>query len=246
MEGYRSDSYGNAYADVYDDWYADVSDVDATVSAVVELAAGGAVLELGVGTGRLAIPLARAGLNVTGIDASTAMLDRLRQKPGSETVSVTAGDIAGELPSGSFAVVLCAFNTLFNLTTAEEQARCIDGAASRLAASGTLVIEAIVPDLNPDTPDAQIVPRSVEADRVVLTISIRDRTSQTVSGQHVEVSADGSILRPWSIRYLSPAQIDELVAASGLELVERWADWSGTAFTGETDRHISLYRRASS
>ncbi|MDP8987176.1 MAG: class I SAM-dependent methyltransferase, partial [Actinomycetota bacterium] len=125
MHGFDASTYGERFADVYDDWYGDVSDVDATVEAVARLAGDGPVLELGIGTGRLALPLKAAGLEVHGIDASPAMLERLRAKPGGEAVPVVIGDfadVAVEVPGG-FAVVLVAYNTLFNLGSAAAQRR---------------------------------------------------------------------------------------------------------------------------
>jgi SAM-dependent methyltransferase len=156
VDGYRPSTYGDRFADVYDDWYHDVSDVDATVERVAALARprGGRVLELGAGSGRLAIPLAGAGLEVWAVDASDAMLERLRAKPGGEAVHVIVGDMAElaapELAAGpdgglGFSVVLCAFNTLFNLTDTASQARCLTRVAALLAPDGRLLVEAFVP-----------------------------------------------------------------------------------------------------
>ena len=151
MEGYRPSTYGDRFADVYDDWYHDVSDVAATVARVAALAGEppGPVLELGAGSGRLAIPRAARGLEVWALDASTAMLDRLAGKPGGDRVRVVLGDMAvldvGAGPPGGFAVVLCAFNTLFNLTDGEAQRRCLARVAEVLAPRGRLVVEAFVP-----------------------------------------------------------------------------------------------------
>ena len=146
MEGYRSSTYGDRFADVYDDWYHDVSDVDATVARVAALATprGGRVLELGAGSGRLAIPLADRDLEVWAVDASAAMVERLRAKPGAEAVHAVVGDMAELALPGAppFAVVLCAFNTFFNLTTAEAQQRCLARVADALAPGGSLVLEA--------------------------------------------------------------------------------------------------------
>jgi SAM-dependent methyltransferase len=127
VQGYDASTYGDRFADVYDRWYADVSDVDGCVSRVAELAGDGPVLELGVGSGRLAIPLARRGVEVHGLDASRAMLDRLAAKPGGELVRTVLGDMA-EIALDDpppFAVVLVAFNTLFNLTTEAAQRACV-------------------------------------------------------------------------------------------------------------------------
>ena len=249
VEGYSASTYGDGFADVYDDWYADVSDVDATVAAVAELAAGGRVLELGIGSGRIALPLARAGVDVWGIDASAAMVERLRAKPGGEHVPVAIGDMASvdeeitALPGGAsarFAVVFAAFNTFLNLTTRDAQLACLRGCARRLEAGGCVAIEAFVPDL--DGPPSGVEARTVQADRVVLSVSRRADDDRTVDGQHIEISERGIKLRPWRISCLTPDDLDELAVASGLRLDERWSTWSATPLTAGDSVHISIYR----
>lgn len=244
MEGYDSARYGRSFADVYDDWYRDVSDVDATVEKVAALAArrgGGRVLELGVGTGRLALPLAARGLQVTGVDASAEMLDRLRTKDGAEQLTLVEADMA-ELPvDGPFAAAFVAFNTFFNLTTRDAQARCLQRVRDVLAPGGWFVLEAFVPH---DDGDASgVSARTVEVDRVVLTAARRDAAAQTISGQHIEITEQGVRLRPWMVRYAAPAELDAMAAAAGLRLVERHADWRGTPFQDASDHHVSVYRR---
>lgn len=250
MQGYEPQAYGEAMAEVYDDWYADISDVDATVRAVAELvraAGGGRVLELGVGTGRLALPLAAAGLDVTGIDASTAMLDRLRAKPGATAVTLVHGDMAAGLPSGPFAVVLVAFNTFFSLTTADAQERCLAHIADRLAHRGRFALEAFVPDEELIDAGSRVEVRSLTRDRVVLTVSRHDAGLQRAEGQFVELTEAGGVrLRPWSLRYAGPTELDRMAATAGLELVSRWSSWAGAAFDAASTNHVSLYRRAGS
>jgi SAM-dependent methyltransferase len=250
VQGYEPQAYGDAMAEVYDDWYADVSDVEATVAAVVELvraAGGGRVLELGVGTGRLAIPLAVAGLDVTGIDVSVAMLDCLRAKRGADAVTVVHGDMTDELPDGPFAVVLVAFNTFFSLTTADAQERCLAHVAERLAPQGRFVLEAFVPDEERIDAGSRVEVRSLSRDRVVLTVSRHDAELQRAEGQFVELSEAGGVrLRPWSLRYAGPTELDRMATAAGLELVSRWSSWTGATFDAHSTNHVSLYRRAGS
>jgi SAM-dependent methyltransferase len=241
LEGYGVSSYGDGFADVYDDWYADVSDVDATVEAVAALAAGGAVLELGVGSGRLSLPLAATGLEVHGIDASPAMVERLVAKPGAHQVRVTVGDMADldidDPPP--FAVVFAAFNTFFNLTTVDAQRRCLDRVAALLAPGGKLVIEAFVPD-DPQSSVA-VEPRHITADSVVLSVSAVDRDAQTVTGQHVHITEAGIRLRPWVLRYATPDQLDALAADAGLVLLARHEGWRGERFGPDSAVHVSTY-----
>lgn len=245
MRGYDDSSYGDAFADVYDDWYGEISDVAATTAALAGLAAlcgDSRVLELGVGTGRLAIPLAVAGLEVMGIDSSAAMLSRLSAKPGGELVVTLVGDMAEDLPDGLFGVVFVAYNTLFNLPSAERQLACFRAVAARLTRGGTFVVEAFVPDTG-TKPESQVSVRSVTADRVVLSVSTSDPADQRAEGQYVDITeSEGVRLRPWSIRWATPEQLDVMAAAAGLTLVERWETFAGSPFGPDSPRHVSLYR----
>jgi SAM-dependent methyltransferase len=261
VDGYRPSTYGERFADVYDDWYHDVSDVGATVERVAALAEplGGRVLELGAGSGRLAIPLAAAGLDVWAVDASATMLERLRAKPGGEAVhavvddmaDLAAPEVAAPGPDGGgprFAVVLCAFNTLFNLTDTAAQARCLRRVAELLAPDGRLLVEAFVPPPEEDDTasgvggvSAAVEPRHIGLDEVVLTVSRLDPAARTVVGQHVQITEAGIRLRPWVLHYASPDGVDELAAAAGLRLVERHAGWRGEPFSSASATHVSCY-----
>lgn len=249
MEGYRPSTYGDRFADVYDAWYHDVSDVGATVDRVVALAGDppGPVLELGAGSGRLAVPLAARGLEVWALDASTAMLDRLAAKPGGDRVRAVRGDMAvldvGAGPPGGFAVVLCAFNTLFNLTDLDAQRRCLARVADVLAPGGRLVIEAFVPPPGGegDAAVGAVEPRHIGLDEVVLTVSRLDPARRTVTGQHVQITEAGIRLRPWVLHYLAPAELDAVAAGAGLTLSERHAGWHGEPYSDSSVTHVSVY-----
>lgn len=246
MRGYDARSYGDAFADVYDDWYPGVSDIAATVELMTELAGrSGSVLELGVGTGRLAVPIAEAGLQVTGVDASAAMLERLRSSDREGAVHTVEGDMVADLPPGPFDVVLVAYNTLFNLTDDGEQQACFDAVADRLPVGGHFVVEAFVPD-EPFRDGDDVSVRSQSVDQVVLSVSVYDANRQAAEGHFVELSERGGVrLRPWSIRYATIPQLDAMAANAGLVLADRWADVSRARFTGE-ERHVSVYRRIGS
>lgn len=246
MQGFGTESYGESFADIYDDWYGDISDTEGTVAFLSALIGDRRLLELGVGTGRLALPLAAAGFAVSGLDASGPMIDLLRAKPGGEALDVAIGDMAdiGELapPAGAtFGVALIAFNTFFNLTSEDAQQRCLDGVASRLEPGGRLVIEAFVPGDDPRSGEVMTV-RSMEVDRVVLSISRRDPASQTATGQYVELTEAGGVrLRPWMIRYAAPPELDRMAEKAGLHLVERWAGWRGEPYSDSSTHHVSVY-----
>jgi SAM-dependent methyltransferase len=247
MQGYDASTYGDGFADVYDDWYRDISDVELTVVELLDLAGGGPILELGVGTGRLAVPLAEAGLAdgvaVIGIDASAAMLARLAWRDPGKLVTTIHGDMRYDLPGGPFGLVFAAYNTLFNLTDEGAQARCFGDVAARLRPGGRFVIEAFVPDDPPRRGDSVSV-RSIAADRVVLSISVDDPDHQSAAGQFVELSETGGVrLRPWSIRYATPAQLDEYARAAGLTLEQRWESFGRSPFDDDSPRHVSVYRR---
>ncbi len=246
MEGYDHRSYGDGFADVYDDWYAGVSDVPTTVTRMVELAgSGGRVLELGVGTGRLAIPMADAGLAVTGVDSSPAMLDRLAERdPGAAVVAV-CGDMVDDLPEGPFDAALVAYNTLFNLLDGETQQRCFDAVSARLAPGGVFVVEAFVPDVERHAASpTDVSVRTLSVDRVVLSVTVNDPDDQRAEGQFVEFTESGGVrLRPWAIRWATPGELDAMASAAGLDLTDRWADMAANAFDDDATSHVSVYTR---
>ncbi|MEI8237912.1 MAG: methyltransferase domain-containing protein [Actinomycetota bacterium] len=245
MRGYGDSSYGEGFADVYDDWYAGISDVPSTVAALARLAdeaGGGPVLELGVGTGRLAIPLAESGVEVYGVDSSPAMLARMAAKPGGSLVNGEVGDMVDGLPDGPFAVVFVAYNTFFNLLTHERQQACVHAVASRLAPGGSFVIEAFVPDPFHD-PSSAVSVRSVAVDRVVLSVISTDRVRQIAEGQYIDITEAGGVkLRPWSIRWCTVEQLDELASEAGLQLTDRWEAFDGSLFEAGSERHVSVWR----
>lgn len=255
MDGYDETTYGDAFADVYDEWYTGISDIPTTIATLADLAGVGAgdgrtlrVLELGVGTGRLAVPLARAHIGVievVGVDSSPAMLARLGAHDPDGVVEAIEGDMVTGLPDGPFALVFVAYNTLFNLTGPGEQAACFGAVADRLRPGGRFVVEAFVPDDPPrDGDDISI--RTMSADRVVLSITRHSASESTAEGQFVEMSDGGGVrLRPWSIRYRSPAELDALATEAGLDVENRWQDMARTPFTTDSDRHVTVYRSRS-
>jgi SAM-dependent methyltransferase len=259
VEGYDETTYGERWADVYDDWYDDPVDVAETVAFLRELAgppgadAGGPIVELGVGTGRLALPLHHAGYDVRGIDASPAMVERLRAKPRGEEIPVMIGGMAAfaipasptdHRPPASCRGVFVASNTFFGLTTPGDQAGCLERIAAALEPGGWFVAAAFVPDEHiAEGQGSNVSVRSLDADRVVLSADRYDAAAQTISGQFVDITSDGIALRPFFIRYLFPVQLDELAHAAGLRLEHRYANWRGEPFDDESAAHVSVYRR---
>jgi SAM-dependent methyltransferase len=243
VDGYRPESYGEAIADVYDEWYPMDAEGESAVAFLFEASRGGRVLELGVGTGKLAIPLAQRGLEVHGLDSSPAMLERLRAKPGGDRVQVRVGDMAGDLPHGPFALVFVATNTFFGLCSVAEQQAAFAAIAARLADDGRFVLDAFVPD-DPPRSTSVVEVQKVTVDGVIISVSDADIPSQTAWGQMVEIRADGIRLRPWKVRWSTPAELDEMAAAAGLVLFERHSSWDKDPFTEDSSNHVSIYGRA--
>jgi SAM-dependent methyltransferase len=244
VRGYDDASYGEGFADVYDDWYTGRTDVDATVATLSALANGGPVLELGVGTGRLAIPLAANGLEVYGVDSSAAMLQRLAAKPGGAEVKVILGDMADDLPAGPFTLAFVAYTTFWGLLTEARQRDCFANVARRLTAAGTFIVEAPVPDPALHDPPTQVGVRSMAVDRVVLSVTISRIAEQRAEGHFIDITeADGVRLRPWSVRWVTVEQLDEMAAAAGLNLVDRWAAFDRSPFGQHSTHHVSVYRK---
>jgi SAM-dependent methyltransferase len=245
MKGYEPSSYGEKVADIYDEYVAEVNlHVEATVSTLAEFSRSGRVLELGIGTGRVALPLAMRGLEVYGIDASEAMVERLRAKPGGDRVDVTIGDFADVKVEGTFSLIFVVFNTFFAMTTQEEQTRCFARVAEHLDPNGVFVIEAFVPDLGRFDRNQRVSATRIEASSVVLSASIHDPLNQTVAAQDVLISEDGIRLIPTLIRYAWPSELDLMAANAGLRLRDRWAGWRREPFAAQSRQHVSVYERA--
>lgn len=237
MEGFGPATYGERIADVYDEWYPPPEELEAA-AALDDLAGGGPVLELGVGTGHLALALAARGLKVHGIDASPAMLARLAAKPGAEAVTTSIGDFADVDVGAEFAVVVVTFSTFFNLTSQEAQVRCFARVAERLAPGGVFVVEAFVPDPTIYTRDQAVVVSELTPDRVALQVAHHDPVAQTVTATTIAITERGTRLYPVAARNVPPAELDLMARLAGLRLRDRWADWRRTPFASGDRRHI--------
>ncbi len=245
MHGFNPETYGDSFADVYDRWYPDVSDTDGTVAKLLELAVDGIIVELGIGTGRLALPLIAAGRSVRGIDASAAMIAELTKKPNADQIDIIHGDMAA-VPfgaAGEASLVFVAFNTFFNLPSAHAQASCFASAAEVLAPGGRFVVETFVAPNPSDLPRRGLSTHTVDADRVVLTATETNAQEQSIRGQHIEFTDGGVRLRPWFLRFASVTELDDMAKTAGLALEERTADWQGAAFDSGSEQHVSIYRK---
>lgn len=244
MKDYDAATYGDRIAPIYDELYDELFDVDATVALLAELAAGRPALELAIGTGRIALPLKRAGVEITGIDASEAMVAMLRAKPGGNEIEVVMGDFAEVEIEGDFGLVFILFNTLFNLASQQDQVRCFANVADHLGDDGVFLIEAFVPDIARFDRHQSSGIDSVSMDEVIMEASRHDPVRQRVDSQHVVMRAGKPVeLYPVSIRYAYPSELDLMARLAGLRLRDRWGGWHREPFTSESKFHVSLYSR---
>lgn len=240
-DDYDPTLYGAALAKDYDELYEEVLETDAAVACLTELAGGGAVLELGVGTGRLALRLAREGIEVHGVDASEEMVAGLRSKPGGADLPVVVGDFADVSLGGTFSVIFIAFNTIFALPSQDAQVRCFANAAAHLSPSGRFVVEAAIPDLAQFSHGPSIRPRPVGGDRVALVMADHDPVRQRIHTTQVHLSNAGVRLHPVNHRYAWPSELDLMARLAGMRLVHRWGGWDRAPFSADSSVHVSVY-----
>lgn len=243
MDSFGPATYGDGFADVYDEWYGEITDAGATSTFMAARAVDGPVLELGIGSGRLAAPMREAGLNVIGVDASDAMLSRCReQHPSIVTVRADLAHLPFRGPLGG---ALCAFNTLFNLPSEATQQALFDTVASALSPGAPLVIEAITGTNLGAGPASSVGVSQLSVDQLVLSATVLDHESQTIKGQHVEISEAGGVrMRPWMLRWTTPNQLDRLAGNAGLVLAERYQGWDEEPFNDDSESHVSVYQPA--
>jgi SAM-dependent methyltransferase len=221
-------------------------DTEAAVAFLAELAGSGPVLELAIGTGRIALPLAERGIDVRGIDASEEMVARLRSKPGGASIPITFGDFADVAVEGLHTIVYVVFNTLFALQTQEAQIRCFENVAAHLADEGVFVVEAFVPDLTRFDRHQRVDANRVGLEDVWLDVARHHPAEQRVESQHVRLSEQGVRFYPVQIRYAYPSELDLMARLAGLRLRERFGGWKREPYSGSTGTCVSVYERAGS
>jgi SAM-dependent methyltransferase len=243
---YEPSTYGDRIAAIYDAWVEPTigATTERAVAFLAELAGGGRALELGIGTGRIALPLKERGVSVVGIDASEAMLAQLRAKPGGADIELAVGDFADVAVEGQFRLVYVVFNTFFALLEQEAQIRCFARVAERLEPDGRFVIEAFVPDPTLYDRGQRVSATSVEVDRVRLDVGRHDAATQRVTSQHVLIGREGILMLPVQLRYAWPSELDLMARLAGLELEHRFAEWRNEPFTSTSPKHVSMYKRS--
>ena len=240
MDGY----FDERVAARYDESSAEMFDrevVAPVVDLLVELARSGRALELGIGTGRIALPLAQRGVLVHGIELSGAMVARLRAKPGGDDIHVTIGDFATTTVGGTFSLAYLVFNTIFNLTTQEAQVACFRNVAAHLVPGGCFVIETGVPDVQRLVPGENIRAFRVSENR--WGFDEYDIATQRLTSHHLEV-VDGRLERvSVPFRYAWPAELDLMAQLAGMRLRERWSGWKREPFTSDSRQHVSIWEK---
>jgi SAM-dependent methyltransferase len=238
------DYFGEDVAAGYDEDAAELFEpaaVDPVVDFLAGLAGGGAALELGVGTGRIALPLAQRGVRVHGIDLSEAMVARLRAKPGAERVGVTIGDFATTTVDGRFSVAYLVFNTIMNLTTQDGQVACFQNVAAHLEPGGCFVIEVGVPELQRLPPGETV--RAFEVGPTRLGFDEYDVARQGLVSHHY-AAVDGKLeVVSMPFRYVWPSELDLMARLAGMTLRGRWSGWTREPFTSDSRKHVSVWEK---
>ena len=239
------DHFGEPVAETYDEYSAEMfrpEVVDPVVDFLAELAGDGAALELGIVTGRIALPLTARGVPVKGIDLSEAMVARLRAKPGGGDIPVAIGDFARTRVDGTFSLAYLVFNTIGNLTTQDEQVACFENVAAHLEPGGCFVIEVGVPDLQRLPPGERFVVFHVGDTHV--GIDEYDVAAQGLVSHHLQQAEDGTFRRSSGpFRYVWPSELDLMARIAGLRLRQRWAGWRREPFTSESTKHVSVWKK---
>ena len=241
MKGYDPKlTFDEANAAAYDE-LAVLGDEAETVELLASLAKGGPALELAVGTGRIALPLAERGVRVDGIDFSEPMVAKLRAKPGGDKLGITLGDFADVGVSGKYSLVYVVFNSFFNVLTQDDQVRCFENVARHLNDDGVFLIEAFVPTSLGLDGDQYVRAEAIEVDTVRLDLLKHDGATQTIEENHVQLTTHGITFNPVVQRYAWPAELDLMARIAGLRLHNRWGGWKRQPFTSRSRRHVSVY-----
>jgi len=243
MKGYEPImSFGEDVAEMYRDIQR--GDEIAAVAFLEQLAGRGPVLELAIGTGRIALPLAARGIRVDGVDISPAMIAQLRAKPGGDEIAVTLGNFADVPVSGAYRLIFIVWNTLFNLLTQADQVRCFANVAAHLTDDGAFVVEAFVPAFLYRLRNDQYVDvEAIRVDEVRLDVLRHDTAVQMIEESHVSLASAGVRLNPVVQRYAWPSELDLMARLAGLRLKDRWGGWNQEPFNSTSSTHVSVYGR---
>ena len=218
--------------------------VDPVLDVLSGLAAGKPALEFGIGTGRIAVPLAFRGVPVHGIDISNAMMEKIKAKPAGDKIKVTTGDFSHTQVDGSFGVVYLVFNTIMNLTSQAEQVACFQNAADHLDAGGYFVIEVMLPRLQWLVPGERLM--TWEHSALHWGMDEYDIATQGLVSHHMHIIDGEPVLSDTPCRYVWPAELDLMAQLASMSLVSRWQDWQQTPFDSQSREHVSIWRKTAS
>jgi predicted TPR repeat methyltransferase len=245
-DDYTDTTYGDRIAEIYDERYVGsfAQDTASAVSFLKELAGDGPALELGIGTGRVAQPLADAGIEVHGIDASEAMVAKLRAKPGGDRIPVTLGSFADFSLQARFRLIYVVFNTFFSLLTQDEQVGSFEAVARHLTPDGVFAMQAFVPDVTRfDVHNQRVAAESVGIDEVTLETSTHDPFAQRTDSAYIRIHDSSIRMYPVRIRYAYVSELDLMARLAGLRLRERWADWDRQPYPSRSWTHVSVWEQ---
>jgi SAM-dependent methyltransferase len=235
--------YGERIGGRYDEWYGSRDDPAPIADFLAARVGSGPALELGIGTGRIALPLAERGVTVDGIDASPRMVGQLHGKPGGADIAVSIGDFADvSAPGGSYGLIYVVFNTFLMLLTQEDQVRCFANVAAHLVPGGAFVMEAFIPNLAGFDENQRVRADQFDQASTRLTASLLDRAGQRIRARHFVIGAAGIETYPIELRYAWPSEIDLMARLAGLRLTGRWGGWQGQPFTSRSDSHVSVWQ----
>jgi SAM-dependent methyltransferase len=243
MAGYDESTYGERIADVYDEFFTTPTNALDAVAFLASVAGSRRVLELGIGTGRVALPLAARGLKVSGIDSSARMVEKLREKPGGDAIPVALGNFVDVKVPGQFSLIYVVFSTFFGLFAQEDQIRCFDRVARHLTDDGLFVLEAFVPDVSRFDRGQRTSTIYLDTDTAVIDSAKHDPVTQRVHAAHMIVSQEGNRLYPVQLRYAWPSELDLMARLAGMRLRERWGGWRRELFTALSPLHVSVYEK---
>lgn len=242
MNKYTASTYGDSVADIYDQLYGEIDQDE--VSTLIDLARGGRALELGIGTGRIALPLYHAGLEIHGIDASLAMTDKLKSKPGGQDIPILHGDFAEFNLDLKFDLIYVVFNPFFGLQTQSDQVRCLINIANHLSPNGVFLIEAFIPDMSRYDDNQTVRMVNITDDDLRFEVTQIDPLKQQVSSKLIHITGSGTRMYPVKLRYAWPAELDLMAKIAGLEIQHRWGSWQKNELTTKDEQHISVYSLA--
>jgi SAM-dependent methyltransferase len=235
--------FGDVFAEVYDEYFHVGDDSELTASVLADLAGTGDILEFGLGTGRVAIPLVNKGLKVVGIENSQAMIDKFKQKSDDSGVEVMLGDFATAKAVGNFSVVFISYGTVYLLDSQEEQIQCFENAARHLSSGGVFVLDGFVHDRTQWRNNQEVTTRKLSDNFARLRLGVHNAKDQTIDMQYMDFTPEGVKFFPTKLRYIWPSEMDLMARLAGFKLRSRWTNWKQEPFTADSSSQVVVYEK---